>query len=374
MSLAKWRARTREAWLLARELGRQTNKHWMVVLGDMFYYWTRARINLTNYTQYDFARKSAVQKKEYLSNRILNRWQYKLVRRDCLNLVDNKLCFYDRCLRCSISTPKIFAYIPAQGHNHIAVINGVSIINNTTALRHLFARLQPRDLILKTIDGRHGAGLIMFELRDGILRDKRGNIWSSEDLLRYCQRTGINAYDNRSAGFLVQEYLEAADVLKPIMPGPGLGTLRMITFMNRNFIPDIVYSFLKVPAKDSLSDNFDHGNTGNMLVSIDLKTGFLQEGWGKLSGFSSLSKLNFHPDTGIEFNKIHIPCWSEVKMLVKQAAQSFSEFKTIGWDIAVSNRGIYILEANWRYDAGGTQITLQRGIKSEMKQLFSQYG
>ena len=52
------------------------------------------------------------------------------------------------------------------------------------------------------------------------------------------------------------------------------------------------------------------------------------------------------------------------------AARAFPEFRTVGWDVALTEQGITILEGNWHYDPDGPQITLDRGIKSEVRALF----
>ena len=64
-----------------------------------------------------------------------------------------------------------------------------------------------------------------------------------------------------------------------------------------------------------------------------------------------------------------IPKWKEILEVAKQGAISFPELKTVGWDIALCNRGLLLIEGNHHWDPDGPQITLRRGIKKEMMAL-----
>ena len=64
-----------------------------------------------------------------------------------------------------------------------------------------------------------------------------------------------------------------------------------------------------------------------------------------------------------------IPHWPEVLELVRQGAVAFPELRTIGWDVAISSSGIFLLEGNHHWDPEGAQVSLQRGIRSEMEAL-----
>jgi hypothetical protein len=59
--------------------------------------------------------------------------------------------------------------------------------------------------------------------------------------------------------------------------------------------------------------------------------------------------------------------------LIDRAAMVFPELNTLGWDVAVTNMGLYILEANSRYDIDLNQITLNRGIRPEIKRFLPVY-
>jgi hypothetical protein len=60
-------------------------------------------------------------------------------------------------------------------------------------------------------------------------------------------------------------------------------------------------------------------------------------------------KVNEHPETGRKFEEFKIPFWEEVLALVQEAALKFLPLRTLGWDIAVTEKGLKILETNNPY-------------------------
>jgi hypothetical protein len=100
-------------------------------------------------------------------------------------------------------------------------------------------------------------------------------------------------------------------------------------------------------------------------------SGKMLEVRGIRKGEHSLLELKYHPDTKAEFRSITVPFWKEILALVARGAKVFSELKTLGWDIAITDQGLYIIEANCYYDPDLPQIILDRGIKIEIQQLYN---
>ena len=69
-----------------------------------------------------------------------------------------------------------------------------------------------------------------------------------------------------------------------------------------------------------------------------------------------------------------IPSWKEIKDQVIKAVAAFPELNTLGWDVAFTEKGIYFLEANAHWGSDIHQITLNRGLKGELKKLFQIQG
>ena len=83
-----------------------------------------------------------------------------------------------------------------------------------------------------------------------------------------------------------------------------------------------------------------------------------------------IERIERHPDSGVRFRDFLVPQWPMLREAAKHAAAAFPEFRTVGWDVALTPDGPVILEGNWHYDPDGPQITLDRGIKSQVRNLF----
>jgi hypothetical protein len=56
-----------------------------------------------------------------------------------------------------------------------------------------------------------------------------------------------------------------------------------------------------------------------------------------------------HPDTKQNFNQFKLPFWEDVLSLTKEAALKFLPLRTLGWDIAITEKGVMFLETNVPY-------------------------
>jgi hypothetical protein len=297
---------------------------------------------------------------EFLTKDDMDKLQQWLNPAKHTDLVNNKLLFYERCLTHQIPTPPILGVLPVAA---LHLPDGIPEISTEEDLHAFFLKHQGKRLVFKTVDGSYGAGLLSIMLENGQIFDHRGAPLTVHDVFKYC-------HDYRS-NFLIQTHLAPHPQLIPLMPGLALGTFRLVTlFLRKNQTVVIPYAFAKVPRRDKIVDNFKHGDTGNLLCRVDVENGKMMDGWGKHKGALSISRIDRHPDTLLVFREFTVPCWPEVLALVRRAAWVFSELPTLGWDVAITDQGIMVLEANWHYDPDGPQITLDRGIKSEIKALY----
>ena len=213
-------------------------------------------------------------------------------------------------------------------------------------------------MFFKTINGAHGEGALSVNSKDGTAYSQSGEKISLQDILTHCF-----SYD---CAFLIQECLTPNRALKSLMPGRGLGTFRVLTLLqkDKNSVK-ILYALAKIPVGGNIIDNFKHGESGNLLCGIDVANGKLLSVWGQLSDEQNISRIERHPDTHLLFEEFFIPKWNEIIDLVSRAALAFSELTTLGWDVAITDKGLCILETNDRYDIDLHQIALNRGLNSE---------
>ena len=132
---------------------------------------------------------------------------------------------------------------------------------------------------------------------------------------------------------------------------------------------NIPYAVAKIPVGDSVTDNFDAGYSGNWVCPVDVATGRLGNAVGKTPSVPIFSEIDRRFDTGAIFKEMKVPCWEEVKSTVVKSALAFSDLRTLGWDVAVTERGANILETNWDWGENIIEVAHNRGLRFELTEL-----
>lgn len=215
-------------------------------------------------------------------------------------------------------------------------------------------------LFLKPVDSAHGHGALVAK------RDQEGSwafndqVGTLGDLYAFCQSN--KTYRN----WIVQPVLEThPDLIPPCSPS-CLSTVRVVTIRSESIVK-VLYAVLKVGSGETQIDNFSLGSTGNGLAAVDIESGKL--GCLRLSvskTWPSIKSYEVDPGSGVRMSDITVPHWQEVKHLLIKAHNTFSDFKSLGWDVAITDNGVYILEANTNYGGEIHQVSMGRGLKREL--------
>ena len=307
----------------------------------------------------DLDAKPAGSWKEYLTKSAMDELQSEVNPARHKALVTDKVLFYERCLARNISTPPVLAVIAAH-KARASSGDGLPTVETAAQLQDLLSGFENRVLIVKDQQGAWGRGVLLVAVRDGRIVQHTGEEFPASEIIRHCRE--------HQANFIVQDFLRTDERVKSLMPGPALGTFRVVT-VSRAAGEEIAipYAFAKVPVAGNITDNFYHGSSGNLICGIHVETGRLMTGWGASKAqHGQLVEVDTHPDTGIRFSGFEIPCWAEMLAAAKTASRGFPELKTLGWDVALTSTGIVLLEANCNYDPDVPQITLKKGIRSEI--------
>lgn len=175
----------------------------------------------------------------------------------------------------------------------------------------------------------------------------------------------VRTIDSSSVtGYLFQEYLMPHPDIKKIC-GECLSTVRFNIFLMAQG-PSLFHCFWKIPTGKNMTDNFSSGKTGNLLGRVNLKTG-LVEGVTGGTGFE-ITGYHDHPDTGKPLVGITLPDWEEMINLCLKAATALPGLRLQHWDVAMSQRGPVLMEANSFGVFSGHQIACRSGIYDEILQ------
>lgn len=316
------------------------------------------------YDRRRFSNKKLRQAREYLSLRERENLQKSLCPMESRELVENKLRFYEKCLSHGLPTPSVYgvflikeAYVP----------QGIPILRSKPEVRKFLDDLPAGRYILKPIDGGHGWGISVFDKENGSFSAPGGQSVAPDQIYRQ-----VTDDKHDSAGYLFQEFIRPHRVLMPIMPGPGVGTFRVVTFLMGERSVEVPFAVVKIPVGNSVTDNFDAGYSGNWICPVDVSTGRLGNAIGKTKEVPIFSEIERREDTHASFREIIVPHWEEVKATVAKAALAFSDLRTLGWDVAVTDDGPSILETNWDWGENIIEVAHNRGLKVELTQLTRQ--
>lgn len=159
-----------------------------------------------------------------------------------------------------------------------------------------------------------------------------------------------------AAGYLFQKMVKPHRDLAPVI-GERLATVRILTIATPDG-PKAFRAGFKIPAAGNVADNF--WRAGNMLAGLDFETGEVVR---VTSGVGlEMKDVTHHPDTGAALIGLKVPDWERMKATAVEGAKVLRHFGVIGWDMAATDDGPVIVEANETPDFGLVQIADRRGL------------
>jgi hypothetical protein len=130
-----------------------------------------------------------------------------------------------------------------------------------------------------------------------------------------------------------------------------LQTLRITTRLEEDGnAVRVLFYFMKLRLGDNLADNFASGATGNLIGIGGAEAGRLAAARALLPCGSGLHSIEIHPASGLRLDQRPLPWWPEAVALVTKAHREFREFGALGWDVALTEQGPLLLEANAWWD------------------------
>jgi hypothetical protein len=156
--------------------------------------------------------------------------------------------------------------------------------------------------------------------------------------------------DAKYKSFVIQERLKNHSDLTRLSDTESLQTVRIITYVDSDVKCNILFAELKIIVGQNVIDNIQDGRIGNVEAEISLSDGVLNPAILITLDGSRPKTVLAHPKTGNSFEEFRVPFWSDVCWLVKETALKFLPLRTIGWDVALTPKGPFIVEGNMRWD------------------------
>jgi hypothetical protein len=273
--------------------------------------------------------------------------------------VDNKLAFHLRCVSRTIPTPAMIVAIPPRAADASTVVDSLPLARSAEAFRRWIDDSSLEEFFCKPLNGQNGNGGFAFRrTQAGFARS--GNPISLVDLFEE-----ILVLADRYRTMIVEERLRLHPAMMPISPSGALSTIRIVTALENGKVRPVT-SLLKICAGNNETDNFHKGMTGNLIANIDLETGRLGKAISSASTeFPVMRTYALHPDSKHPIEGFQLPDWKKLLALMDTAHREFSEFWTLGWDVALTDRGPVIVEGNSVWAVEFLQLASGKGLRHE---------
>ena len=264
-------------------------------------------------------------------------------------VLDDKLQFAAACARLGLPHVEVLAYFE-NGDLAQAAINGPEDL--------------PRDdLFVKSTSLRSGWGVQRWAYDPASQTYRHaGQRLTAGELLRAIGKLSLGEQEEGSAPkrlpfwkrwfsnekqqeggdarpYIVQRSMRNHALMAPFTNG-ALCTVRIVTARPKGGEPQVIVASLRMPTGGSVVDNFV---AGGLASPIDLETGQLGPA---VYMDPRRPDRDVHPDTGQPIADAVLPFWKEVRELSLRAHRAFPRIATVGWDIAITDDGVRLLEAN----------------------------
>jgi len=310
-----------------------------------------------NYCLFSIDGRSPRDWREYLTNTDVEPVQRRWNPKNQHFLVRDKLSFYRRCSDAGLPVPTLIGVIAPPGTE----LPQVNVLTDPESLHAALQSAEAGEFFLKHSGGAHGHGAFSVRRR-GEDYEFAGRIDGAAALFRHaCASLPSDEV------YLVQPRLKNQGRLAQIMSPNGLGTIRAVTLL-RDDSCTLLTACLRITVGSNVTDNFSVGRAGNLTSAIDIADGKLGQAVGSRSkAWPDMHTVHAHPDTGVPFADFALPDWHEIRALVLRAHRAFPELGVIGWDIAVTDHGPVLIEANHAWDINLLQVAHMRGFRTEMR-------
>lgn len=245
------------------------------------------------------------------------------IERPTRRILNDKAAFFRHCVAHGIATVPTFMVVHEDG-----AVQRFASFEGVLPRCHLF---------LKPMRGRGGQGCERWHwLGDGRYQSQAGDVLSAEELLAHIKETA------RGAAMMVQEAMQAHAALRDLSL-TVLTSCRMMTVKNETGGFEATHAVFKSSTREgAIVDNF---HKGGIVSKVDMRTGELGPASDAGVGRPCVW-LERHPLTGAQIKGRRLPLWAETVDLVCRAHAAFPDRITVGWDVAITDRGPVIIEGN----------------------------
>jgi hypothetical protein len=257
-------------------------------------------------------------------------------------VTDDKSIFYKYCQQANLPIPELYAifFNTTAGWSYKK-----PIIKSELEWIAFIKEDLPSEFVIKPSKGSHGEALHVYKKSDDGIIDAQGMVVNEKEV--YNSMHSNKNYDS----FVIQERLKNHIDFNQISSSNYLHSLRVITFIDHSGRCKILHAGLFLILGKNVISNQRYGQTGNLRIRISIEKGILEYGIASNEKNGGYKKIVRHPETGVKFEGFQLPFWEDARALAQEAALKFLPTRTIGWDMAITPKGVIIIEAQDLYDS-----------------------
>lgn len=203
-------------------------------------------------------------------------------------------------------------------------------------------------IFAKCFSGGQGSGIHLFERKDNTYYHD-GHVVSATYIRQWCGSTK----------YFFEKQVVNENSLNHINPS-SLNTIRMTVKQVEGKV-SLVSAVLRLSVGGCYMDNM---HQGGLAVEVDMEKGTLQKYAYRKWDYH---RYEIHPDTKIPFEGVVIKNWEKVKSLVLNTTCCLPPFRSLGFDVAITNEGPLIIEINTYPGNDLPQIVRSYGLAREFE-------
>ncbi|MBN1902672.1 hypothetical protein JW926_15205 [Candidatus Sumerlaeota bacterium] len=273
----------------------------------------------------------------FMSKKKMTDFQKRLNPSSWSRLTEDKSLFYLCFKGLGIPMPELYAvyFKETPGLSW----DGAHLETREGWIKYILINL-PAEFVIKPCRGAFGRKVKIFLRKGREFREASGKIYAAEDI--YNLMRDDEEYDR----FIIQERLGNHAEIRSLTEMDFLQTIRMVTFTNRRGERHILLAAMRFLSGDNFIDNFFSGGSGNMIAPVCVETGVLDAAKARKGAEGPFVDVAVHPRTNQMIQGFRIPLWEQCCKLVLEASGKLPPIRTIGWDVAVTEKGPVIVEGN----------------------------
>ena len=174
-----------------------------------------------------------------------------------------------------------------------------------------------------------------------VVKPDRGSLGKDVMLLEYTDDASAREYFRSIAldeHTICEEFIRQHPVLNALNPH-SVNTIRVTSLLIDGEVEILTATLRCGAGEDSITDNLSKGGIG---ARIDIETGIICD-YGRDFAMNSYSH---HPVSGVQIIGLQIPNWDRAIARIKEAHKRVPQCTLYGWDIAITEDDIDIVEAN----------------------------